>query len=237
MADDASAKGQSWSSPYELDTSTVQFKDSQLSGVLIKTTTSNEKVRLPVILSFLESGAARVVVDEEKRMKGDIEVRHNSKVNKKRYDETEKWVIVGGLEASKSAALNTETEEGFTKVKYGPNDQFQAVIRHAPFEVQFQRDGETHVQLNHQGLLNMEHWRPKVEKEGDSEPAEDESTWWEESFGGNTDSKPRGPESVGLDVTFPGYSHVFGIPEHAVSLSLRETRYYFHINAFSTDHS
>lgn len=224
LADNASAQGSSWSSPYELDPATIHFKDGQLTAALIKTTATHEKVRLPLTVSFLESGAARVIVDEEKRLKGDIEVRHNSKVNKKRYDEAEKWVIQGGLEVSKSATLNAQTETGLTKVLYGPGDKFQAVIRHAPFEVEFQRDGQAHVQVNHQGLLNLEHWRPKVEgKEGDS--GEDESTWWEETFGGNTDSKPRGPESVGLDVTFPGYSHVFGIPEHADSLSLRETRY------------
>jgi alpha 1,3-glucosidase len=33
-----------------------------------------------------------------------------------------------------------------------------------------------------------------------------------------------GPESVGLDITFPGFEHVYGIPEHATSLSLKETR-------------
>lgn len=222
-ADNVSARGTLWKSPYELDPATVHFKDGQLTGMLIKTTVANEKVRLPLTLSFLESGAARVVVDEEKRLKGEIEWRHASKANKKRYDEAEKWVVVGGLELSKSATLSAQTETGFTKVLYGPGDKYQAVIRHAPFGVEFQRDGQAHVQLNHQGLLNMEHWRPKVEgKEGES--AEDESTWWEETFGGNTDSKPRGPESVGLDVTFPGYSHVFGIPEHADSLSLKETR-------------
>jgi alpha 1,3-glucosidase len=88
--------------------------------------------------------------------------------------------------------------------------------------------------------LNLEHWRAKVEKpqeetkEGDEEnkeenkveekKGEDESTWWEETFGGNTDSKPRGPEAIGLDISFPGYEHVFGIPEHATRLSLKTTR-------------
>lgn len=220
LADDATAKGALWNSPYDIDPATVQFKDGKLVANVVKTTTSNEKVQLPLTLSFLESGAARIVVDEEKRLKGEIDIRHGSKANKKRYDETEKWVISGGLDVSKSASLNPESEDGYTKVLYGPNNRFQAIIRHAPFEVEFQRDGETHIQLNHQGLLNMEHWRPKVE-EGSGE---DEGTWWEESFGGNTDSKPRGPESVGLDITFPGYHHVFGIPEHADSLSLRETR-------------
>ncbi|KAI9933279.1 hypothetical protein ASPWEDRAFT_115566 [Aspergillus wentii DTO 134E9] len=229
LADDVSAKGSSWSSPYELDPSSIEFKDAQLQGMVIKTTSANEKVRLPLTVSFLESGAARVVLDEEKRMKGEIEIRHNSKARKERYNEAEKWALVGGLELSKSATLNSDTDTGYTKVLYGPDNKFQAIIRHAPFDVEFQRDGETHVQLNNKGYLNLEHWRPKVEAaEGDSqqvsESQEDESTWWEETFGGNTDSKPRGPESVGLDISFPGYSHVFGIPEHADSLSLKETR-------------
>ncbi|GLI74969.1 glucosidase II [Penicillium ochrochloron] len=222
-ADNASAHGSSWSSPYELDPATIHFKDGQLTGVLVKSISATEKAHLPLTLSFLESGAARLLVDEERRLKGDIEIRHGSKVNKKRYDEAEKWVIVGGLDTSKSATLDAQSVTGFTKVLYGPEDKFEAIIRHAPFEVEFQRDGQTHIQLNHQGFLNMEHWRPKVEGK-EEESGEDESTWWEESFGGNTDSKPRGPESVGLDISFPGYNHVFGIPEHADSLSLKETR-------------
>ncbi|KAK3092165.1 glucosidase II, partial [Teratosphaeriaceae sp. CCFEE 6253] len=122
---------------------------------------------------------------------------------------------------------------------------FEAVIKHSPFAVDFKRDGETQIKLNGQGLLNVEHWRAKVDKpvvekkEGDDEKKEgeevvvpvakdenevDEGTWWDESFGGNTDSKPKGPEAVALDISFPGYKHVFGIAEHAGSLSLKETR-------------
>lgn len=105
------------------------------------------------------------------------------------------------------------------------------------------KDDQVHIKFNEGGLMNVEHWRPKVEmaqeeggkeKEGDNqdggeqfnaELGVDESTWWEESFGGNTDSKPKGPESIGLDITFPGYSNVYGIPGHAGPLSLKETRY------------
>jgi len=39
------------------------------------------------------------------------------------------------------------------------------------------------------------------------------------------DSKPRGPESVGVDFTFVGASAVYGIPEHASSFALKATRY------------
>lgn len=230
-ADLASAKGSSWSAPYQLESSSIHFKDGHLEGTVIKTTDDNEKVRLPMIVSFLESGVARVTLDEERRIAGDIELRHESKARKERYNESAKWTLVGGLEPSSSAALNPETDSGFTKVLYGPEQRFQAIIRHEPFEVYFQRDGETHVQFNDRGLLNMEHWRAKKESAPPSEGEEstdeqgvDDSTWWDETFGGNTDSKPKGPESVGLDITFPGYEHVFGIPEHADSMSLRETR-------------
>ncbi|PLN80111.1 glycosyl hydrolases family 31-domain-containing protein [Aspergillus taichungensis] len=226
-ADHASAQSSSWSSPYALEQSSIHFKDGLLQGTILKAISATETVRLPLVVSFLESGVARVVVDEEKRMKGDIELRHDSQARKERYNDAQNWVLVGGLELSKSATLNPEQEEGVTKILYGPDNTYQAVIRHSPFNVFFQRDGQTHVQLNNKGYLNMEHWRAKVEvPEGAEAPptTEDEGTWWEETFGGNTDTKPRGPESVGLDITFPGYSHVFGIPEHADSMSLRETR-------------
>ncbi|PWN38233.1 uncharacterized protein FA14DRAFT_24232 [Meira miltonrushii] len=47
---------------------------------------------------------------------------------------------------------------------------------------------------------------------------------WEESFSGRTDTKPKGPEALSLDIEFPGKTHVFGLPEHASPLNLRSTR-------------
>lgn len=38
---------------------------------------------------------------------------------------------------------------------------------------------------------------------------------WEETFSSHSDSKPYGPTSVGMDFTFVGSKHVYGIPEHA----------------------
>ncbi|KAG0377053.1 hypothetical protein BGX24_006795 [Mortierella sp. AD032] len=51
-----------------------------------------------------------------------------------------------------------------------------------------------------------------------------EENLWEERFKEFTDSKPRGPESFGMDISFSGINHVYGIPEHASSLSLKATR-------------
>src|SRR5579862_9792775 len=97
-------------------------------------------------------------------------------------------------------------EEGFTKVVYGPKQYSQAIIRHAPFEFQFQRDRKTHIRFNSRGLLNMEHWTAKdglLETEDSNQASaqgEDGNMWWDESSGGNTDSKLKGPASVGLEI-------------------------------------
>ncbi|KAF2754890.1 glucosidase II alpha subunit [Pseudovirgaria hyperparasitica] len=242
FADAADSLGSEWQSGYALDPSSIKLTGGQFTGNILKSIVGlEEKIVLPLTVSFLESGVARVTLDEEKRLKGEIELRHDSKARKERYNEAEKWAIVGGLQLSTSAAINKEAEQGTTRVLYGPAGSFEAVIKHSPFSVDFKRDGTTQIKFSERGLLSMEHWRPQIEKpappevkegeeappppaEDPDKPVYDESTWWDESFGGNTDSKPRGPESVGLDITFPGYEHVYGIPSHASSLSLKETR-------------
>jgi mannosyl-oligosaccharide alpha-1,3-glucosidase len=244
-ADTALTSGSGWQSPYNIIADSISFKEGQLSAVVLKTINKNkETVRLPLTISFLESGTARVTVDEERRQKGDIQLRHDSKARKERYNEAEKLVIVGGLTTDKEAKVAYQDKSQIT-VKYGPGAKHEALIKFAPFEIDFKRDGTSHIKLNDRGLLNMDHWRAEKagepekkegeenkdaqaegaeKKEEEEEEREDESTWWNESFGGNTDTKPRGPESVGLDISFLGYDHVFGIPSHAGPLSLKETR-------------
>lgn len=55
------------------------------------------------------------------------------------------------------------------------------------------------------------------------EEEEDTNGLWEETFKSHTDSKPHGPSSVGMDISFVNSNHVYGIPEHADSFSLKET--------------
>ena len=52
----------------------------------------------------------------------------------------------------------------------------------------------------------------------------DPEDWWQETFKGHVDTKPKGPEAISLDISFPGSQHVFGIPEHAKALSLPATK-------------
>lgn len=188
--------------------------------------------KLPITVSFLNSGTARVTVDEERRQQKDIELRHDSKIRKERYNEAEKWTIMGGLELDKESLISHQDDKQIN-IAYGAGAKLEAAIKFSPFEIDFRRDGDSHITFNDRGLLNVEHWRAKVEKEEPKEgeetkeaaaPGEDESTWWDETFGGNTDSKPRGPESMALDISFLGYDNVYGIPEHTGPMSLKQTR-------------
>ncbi|KAH7033492.1 family 31 glycosyl hydrolase [Microdochium trichocladiopsis] len=236
-ADNVASHGSAWASPYKVLPEQVSFKDGSLNAIVLKAIDDQgATVELPLTVSFLKSGTARVTVDEKLRQQKSIELRHGSQARKERYNEAEGWAIVGGLDVDSEATIASQGDAGI-KITYGPNAAFEADITYSPFTVAFKRDGVTQVKLNDRGFMNMEHWRPKLEKttkpEGEesgegntSEPApsNDESTWWDETFGGNTDSKPRGPESVALDITFHGYEHVYGIPEHTGPMSLRETR-------------
>lgn len=223
-ADNAAAQGSGWKSPYEVIVDSTSLNNGRLQAIISKTINiKGETVRLPLTIAFLQSGTARVTIDEEKRANKDIVLRDNSAARKERYNEADDWVLVGGLELDKEAEIASQDKHQL-KIKYGKESKNEAVIKFSPFEIEFKRDGTTHVKFNDRGLLNMEHWRPKVENKEGEEAADDESTWWDESFGGNTDTKPRGPESVALDISFPGYEHVFGIPEHTGPLSLKQTR-------------
>ena len=46
-----------------------------------------------------------------------------------------------------------------------------------------------------------------------------------DNFGDSKDDKlPLGPESIGLDFTLKGFSNLYGIPEHADSMLLKDTK-------------
>ncbi|KAL6918721.1 hypothetical protein FSST1_002747 [Fusarium sambucinum] len=228
-ADRVSTLGPKWVAPYNIKADTISIKDGQLSAVILKTINDyDEPINFPITISFLESGTARVTIDEQKRRNKEIKLRHDSEARMERYNEAERLTIVGSLNLDNDAKITKQNDDQVV-VQFGPSSNLEAIISLSPFSVDFKRDGVSQIRLNDHGLLNMEHWRPKLDQvpeAAEQKPmgGEDESTWWEEKFGGNTDSKPRGPESVSLGITFLGYDHVYGIPEHAGPMALKETR-------------
>jgi len=125
----------------------------------------------------------------------------------------------------------------------------RAILSAKPFRLDVFNKDQLVISVNARGLLNFEHQRSKKSNEPDQsetggsvepvegaetkeegtpsaeeKPEEEEPGMWEETWKSHTDSKPYGPTSVGVDISFPGSKHVYGLPEHADSFALRQTK-------------
>ncbi|KAJ1911391.1 glucosidase II [Mycoemilia scoparia] len=149
-----------------------------------------------------------------------------------RYDEAAGFALVDGKEgpplldpsAIKATAETVDGPKVFTytfgTTDSGKGSQSKKIrITEKPWKIEYLIGDEVVLQLNNNEYFNFEHHREKTEaNEADVENG------WSESFKNWTDEKPRGPESVGIDIEFPGFEHVYGIPEHSSPLSLKPTR-------------
>lgn len=85
-------------------------------------------------------------------------------------------------------------------------------LKFAPLSLKVSRDGQVLQALNLNGMFNFES-SPDVHADEQSE-----------TFNSWTDPQVHGVQSFACDVSFLGATHVYGIPEHASSLSLKSTR-------------
>jgi alpha 1,3-glucosidase len=115
-------------------------------------------------------------------------------------------------------------------------------------------DGVVVQRINSRNLLNFERYREVAARhstlrppdanandatvtiDAAAHPGVDTNSLWEEDFGGHTDKKPRGPASVGMDVSFEGeVPSLFGLPEHATNARLpfyEEPYRFFNLDVF-----
>lgn len=220
-ADKVSEAGDQFASPYSLDPASVAIEGGVLRGTVLKTIAGGpQTVELPLEVSALASGTFRVSMDERKRMDGDIEVYGHERVNPARFN------VSAYLQPfdTVSQMSHTVREDGTIEIENGANS---VEIRPSPLRLTFYRDGDVQIVLNERSFLNFEHYRPIEGPESEGQlwqPYELDAGLWEDEHDGKKDKKSRGPEAVAADVTFVGYSHVYGIPEHADRMSLRETR-------------
>ncbi|GAA5893633.1 uncharacterized protein JCM6883_003587 [Sporobolomyces salmoneus] len=232
LADRATEAGKKWKSPYEI-IDQPSFERGRLRASIANVLFPAIKFSLEV--RFQKDGVARVLMDEVDGLR-------------QRYNEAANWAVQSQPElAVDDQEFKVDIGKERTSIKYA-GGKHEVKIEHKPVKVTFLRDGQPHIVLNERGLLNMEHFRVKTVGEAPEEVVvqdpdnpgeqrvivkedafpgflpENENGMWEETFNGKKDSKPKGPESLSLDITFPGYEHVYGIPQHASSLSLKQTR-------------
>nr|CAG8499747.1 5448_t:CDS:10 [Entrophospora candida] len=196
-------------SPYIVLKETLKISNDNgiLSGDLFNI---NNKKYFVFELHFLLNNVARLRIDEKSPLKP-------------RYDQAKIWALVEQEKPLRhtleySLITSDDNDHKFTTITYGEQRDHKVVIHHSPFHIQFFLNDVPMITLNE--LLVDQSNQENIVK-NDNDVVEDVN---DTSFNGKTDTKPNGPESIGLDINFPGFSHVYGIPEHASTLSLKETR-------------
>jgi len=206
------------SSQYSVVLETVS--QSPDAGVVVDVRNDANNVTFLLQLMPLEGGMLRLLMDEKNPLYP-------------RFKEPYA-VLEGNLKVDKTFAATKSGE--VIQVVFGA---VRAELRARPLQLSVFRDDRLLMTVNARGLLAYEHYRKRHQhpepveaveggEEGEAPPPPpegepEEPGMWEESFKGHTDSKPRGPASVGVDVAFVGAKHVYGIPEHADDFALKDT--------------
>ncbi|PPR00069.1 hypothetical protein CVT24_008971 [Panaeolus cyanescens] len=221
----------SWVSPYSVDPASVNVSADQAVFTAGVKSSLYPDINFGLEVRIQEDGVARVRMDEIGGLR-------------KRYDEAASWALIEEPKLSRDIKWTTGKQD--IRAVYGDKKDIQVIVAYNPLRISLVRNGKEQVVLNDNGLLHMEHFRTKQEPpaiaEGTEETPSDDSqvvmqvenprAWfegdkedalWEETFGSWTDSKPKGPESLSLDINFPNHNVVYGIPQHATNLALPST--------------
>uniref|UniRef100_A0A672PMG1 Neutral alpha-glucosidase AB n=1 Tax=Sinocyclocheilus grahami TaxID=75366 RepID=A0A672PMG1_SINGR len=158
--------------------------------------TCDQSVRLLLELYRLQGNMTRVKINELKPLKP-------------RYEVPDVLISDPITEALSVVAQ----DENSLVLSLGGKDQ-RLIVSAQPFRLDIVEGPQVLMSLNSRGLLAFEHLRAQEE---------DKPGMWEETFKSHTDSKPNGPSSISLDFSLPGVEHVYGIPEHADTLKLKNT--------------
>ncbi|KDQ56418.1 glycoside hydrolase family 31 protein [Jaapia argillacea MUCL 33604] len=229
LAERANANAGAWTSPYSVDPSTLVIAPHEAQFTAGVKSSLYPDIKFGLDVRVHKDGVVRVRMDEVGGLR-------------KRYDEAASWALIQQPEISSEIRWTAGKKD--VRAVYGRKKEFEVVITFEPLRVTLLRNGKEQVVLNGQGLLHMEHFRTKEETpataqvEGGEEgeqvvikaenprawfEGESEDAYWDETFLSWTDSKPKGPESLSLDINFPNHGHVYGIPQRATHLDLPTT--------------
>ncbi|KAI4469771.1 alpha-glucosidase [Holotrichia oblita] len=186
---------------YVLDLNSLEISDHSLEAKLMNT---EENVQLKFLLVTLAGDTFRLIVDEYQPLHPRYRVED---------------ALNGEPQIAKLELL--ERNKDAVSVKLGNN---KATVKSDPFKLEFYQGEALVAIVNSRNLFEFEHLRSKpTEVDGESDVPKVDPGAWEENFKSHHDNKPRGPEAVGVDISFPEAMRAYGIPEHADKFALRTT--------------
>ncbi|KAI9307319.1 glycosyl hydrolases family 31-domain-containing protein [Cunninghamella echinulata] len=225
-ADEVISQGENYKSPYIIlqDSIRIQSINDEAKDSLFQADIQNKETNILFTLdmTLLQDNTVRVQINEKTPLH-------------QRYDDHSQYTLHQPPIPVSAKQVNKDDNNGLVTISL--DETRKVILSSDPFKIEFLVNDTPIITLNERGFFNFEHLRtkethkPKLiqQTNGDDDSIEEkipdtESNLWEESFKSWTDPKPNGPESIALDISFNGFPNVYGIPEHASSLSLKETR-------------
>lgn len=223
----AKSIGESGSQYYSIDQQSVEFDEDHTllrANILKKVKRadgSQLSADLPFTLAIFGNNSIRFTVDEVRPTLEDLP----RSLSSARYNETSNWAFD---KTNKHLAQRPTIKRGwFHSDVYTITTRDKSVkieLHTKSFLMKVYHRGQLAMVVNDRSFFNLEHYRSKSENFRNLAPEESSFNMFGDNFQySRADSLPFGPESVALDFTFNNYKNVFGIPEHADSLRLRDT--------------
>ncbi|KAF5366038.1 hypothetical protein D9758_006742 [Tetrapyrgos nigripes] len=243
-ASEAKVSNVAWTSPYSIDPSTLSISPSNATFTASVKNSLYPDITFGLELRIHQDGVVRVRMDEVDGLRKRYdEAASWALIAEPVISETVKWkASKEGVSAKYGLGAGDDDLE--VVVEYQPLKV--TLLRAGKEEVVLNGQGL----LNMEHFRNKEEPKPESteevvadtegqqqeviqqEQEQEKEPEVNPRAWfegdteddyWDERFNSWTDSKPKGPESLSIDISFPNHPHVYGIPQHATRLSLQTT--------------
>ncbi|KAG7664986.1 ROT2 [[Candida] subhashii] len=219
-----------YKSPYSIDPDSIILHDGVIFGVINKhlPQVDNSTVQLLFDITLVE-GNFRFRLDENRQ----ILREYPSYLNQLRYNETSDWAFQPGVQLDRSIRYEKLSAD---KIHLSYRKDYDVIISLNPIKFQFIHQGKEQLVINDKQFLNFEHRRLKSENDLHLSPQEISFDMFQDSFPDSSkDTIPLGPESIAIDFTFSGFSHLYGIPEHSGSMLLKDTTHREPYRLFNVD--
>lgn len=216
---------------YHIDEKSLKYdqNSNEIKANLIKMVPNSKfGITLPIKLGFIDSqngkdqSYLRLRIDENRpKSAGTKLLRAN------RYSETDLWSFDPNKEwkFGKATLEKKKTAEGTEYVFFPDNNQdLKVKLNGQPFKIEVYKNEDLVFTANENQFLNIEHYRTEKDCQKSLLPEESDFDMFKDHFEYSVDDTlPLGPESIAMDLEFKKSKAVYGIPEHADSLKLKDT--------------
>lgn len=218
----------SGNSYYSIDELSIEYNNDYhtLKGDIIKYIPNSligyKMINLPFSLVVMENSMVRFTVDEIRNVSNS-----QTYLNPQRYNKTCMWSLGDYSKLGPLNSVRIDKPAIWNRDRIIITDlttNLVIILHLSNFRIEILYNHSLVLTINDRMFFNFEHLRLQEDNLENMLPEEVSLYSFRDEFlDSRADTLPFGPESIGLDFTFNNFNNVYGIPEHAEKLRLRDT--------------